>query len=338
MEFNEINLVADIGGTNMRVAQADNQGNISNITIYACADYGSLAEVLTDFMQRQQWHGKQVNACLAIACPVDKDLIVMTNLPWQFSQAELKAQLQFKQLILINDFTAIAHAIPQLTDAEKVQVGQGRVIDNKPIAICGPGTGLGVASLVACHDGWLSLSGEGGHADFAPVDQQEIKILQFLAEKYHRVSYEQLLSGLGIEQIYQALSADKSGQAVYYSAREITEKALSKQCELAVATLKQFCRILGSFAGNLALTLGSHGGVYIAGGVVPRFLEFFADSEFRERFEAKGRLSSFNQPIPTFVVTAEQPGLVGAAAYLNQSIEEQKQTIIANNLTHTMTN
>lgn len=323
MPDSEVYIIADIGGTNMRVAQCDAQGLIANISIYACADYASLADVLADFIENQQLTDKKIDACLAIACPVDKDLIVMTNLPWQFSQTQLKAQLQLNELVLINDFTAIAHAIPHLGAKQKVQIGVGDVIADKPISICGPGTGLGVAHLIGVGSSWHSLSGEGGHVDFAPVDQQEIAILQYLSKIYPRVSYEQLLSGLGIEQIYQALSFEKNGIATKLSAKEITAKALSGSCSLALETLAQFCRILGSFAGNLALTLGSYGGVYIAGGIVPRFIEFFASSEFRKRFEQKGRLSSFNQPIPTFVVIEEQPGLLGASAYLKQFMSEK---------------
>jgi len=315
---NNVNIIADIGGTNMRVAIAGEHGDISAIEIYACADYAGLAEVLNNFIEKHQLHNKDISACLAIACPVDKDLIVMTNLPWQFSQQALKAQLQLHELVLINDFTAIAHAIPQLTDSQKVQIGIGEVIADKPISICGPGTGLGVANLVPLNQGWLSLSGEGGHVDFAPVDQQEAEILNFLNTKYARVSYEQLLSGLGLEQIYQALSFIKNGVASELPAKEITARGLANTCELCAETIAQFCRVLGSFAGNLALTLGSYGGVYIAGGIVPRFIEYFENSDFRTRFEAKGRMSGFNQPIATFVVTEEQPGLMGAAAYLRQ--------------------
>jgi len=314
----QVNIIADIGGTNMRVAIAGEQGDISAIEIYACADYAGLAEVLTDFIEKHHLQNNQISACLAIACPVENDLIVMTNLPWQFSQQALKAKLQLHKLILINDFTAIAHAIPQLSEQQKVQIGEGQTLAGKPISICGPGTGLGVANLVATEQGWMSLSGEGGHVDFAPVDQQEMAILNFLLTKYARVSYEQLLSGLGLEQIYQALTFIKNGKAEQLPAKEITTLALANSCDLCVETLAQFCRVLGSFAGNLALTLGSYGGVYIAGGIVPRFINYFQSSDFRSRFEAKGRMSSFNQPMATFVVTEEQPGLLGASAYLRQ--------------------
>ena len=324
MLSNKVSVIADIGGTNMRVAIAENSGEISGIKIYACADYAGLAEVLTNFIECHQLHDKEISACLAIACPVEKDLIVMTNLPWQFSQQALKAELKLSELVLINDFTAIAHAIPKLSAQQKVQIGHGEIVPNKPISICGAGTGLGVANLVSINDGWLSLSGEGGHVDFAPVDQQEIEILNFLQTKYARVSYEQLLSGLGLEQIYQALSFIKEGSALELSAKEITTNALANSCDLCEEALAQFCRVLGSFAGNLALTLGSFGGVYIAGGIVPRFIDYFKSSDFRTRFEAKGRMSVFNQPMATFVVTEEQPGLIGAAAYLKQFTSVEK--------------
>ena len=318
MSKREVNIIADIGGTNMRVAQTDEHGNISNIAIYACAEHASLAEILANFIELHDLNGHNINACLAIASPVDTDLIAMTNLPWKFSQQKLKQELQLQQLVLINDFTAIAHSVPLLSADQKVQIGTGHVIANKPISICGPGTGLGVANLIALDDGWLALSGEGGHTDFAPIDQQEIAILNFLKTKYQRVSYEQLLSGLGLEQIYQALSIINQGNELSLPAKNITEQALNNNCDLCVETLAQFCRVLGSFAGNLALTIGSSGGVYIAGGIVPRFIEFINNSDFRARFEAKGRLSRLNQSIATFVVTEEQPGLIGAAAYLKQ--------------------
>ena len=335
MVSQDVNIIADIGGTNMRIAQVDEQGAIVNIAIYTCAEHAGLAEILSNYIAQYQLTDKKINACLAIACPVDNDLIVMTNLPWQFSQQALKADLQLQQLVLINDFTAIAHAIPQLKADQKVQIGVGQPIANKPISICGPGTGLGVANIVASDNGWLSLSGEGGHVDFAPVDQQEIDILTFLMKKYARVSYEQLLSGLGLEQIYQALSFIKTGEALKLPAKEITLKAINNDCQLCAETLAQFCRVLGSFAGNLALTLGSYGGVYIAGGIVPRFIEYFQTSEFRSRFEAKGRMSGFNQPMPTFVVIEEQPGLLGASAYLSQLLAAQNTFTKTTKITNT---
>ena len=248
----------------------------------------------------------------------------MTNLPWKFSQSKLKQSLNLNQLYLINDYTAIAHAVPLLGDEQKVQIGEGVAINKKPISICGPGTGLGVANLVNVNDYWHCLSGEGGHVDFAPVDDYEVKIMSFLLEmKQRRISYEQLLSGIGLEQIYQAIVSIEGLDNLPLSADKISAQAIERSCEICEQALAQFCKVLGSFAGNLALTLGSFGGVYIAGGIVPRFIDFIQHSDFRQRFEAKGRLSSFIQDIPTYVITESQPGLLGAAAYLAQQSSEE---------------
>lgn len=312
------NLVADIGGTNIRLGLVNEQNEVDDVEVFACAEFSSLADVISHYIAQKSLTDCLLNACLAIACPVEQDNIVMTNLPWQFSQTELKTQLGLNKLLLINDYTAIAFSMPLLTDKQKVKVGGGQSKANKPIAICGPGTGLGVAGLIPHASGWSDIDGEGGHTDFAPVDQTEIEILSYLLTKYQHVSYEQLLSGLGIEQIYQALNHIQSKDLPPRSAQEISELALANSCELCQQTLNQFCKVLGSFAGNLALTLGSFGGVYIAGGIVPRFLEFFQQSDFRTRFEEKGRMSALNQEIATFVITESQPGLLGAAAYLCQ--------------------
>jgi len=314
-----INLVADIGGTNIRVGfLADNQTEIKQLTVFQCNEYQSLAEVLHTYIEQQNLTNSEINACLAIACPVEKDLISMTNLPWEFSQKALKKQLNFNRLYLINDYTAIAHAVPLLTEQQKVQIGSGQAISDKPIAICGPGTGLGVANVVFSQAQAVCLGGEGGHVDFAPTDAIEIKILEFLLTKYQHVSYEQLLSGLGLEQIYQALSTINGTVANDLTAKDISDNAIAKNCATCEQALDQFCKILGSFAGNLALTIASFGGVYIAGGIVPRFIQYFENSEFRARFEAKGRFNDFNRRIPTFVITESQPGILGASAYLRQ--------------------
>jgi glucokinase len=316
-----INLVADIGGTNIRLAITKNN-NITDIITYQCADFPSLIDVIRHYIEERQLTDASINACLAIACPTDDDLISMTNLPWQFSQKELKKALKLNDLILINDYTAIAMAIPMLNDQQKVKIGGGEAIARKPIAVCGPGTGLGVANLIPVDNNWHCLSGEGGHTDFAPVDELDIKILQYLKKSKKRVSYEQLLSGYGLVQIYQALLDINKDETTTYSsqlaAKDISTQALDGNCRLCQQALTQFCKVLGSFAGNLALTTASLGGVYIAGGIVPRFIEYVQNSEFRTRFETKGRMSHLNQQTPTYVITESQPGLIGAAAYLHQ--------------------
>lgn len=315
------NLIADIGGTNIRIAQVthDKKAYFDQIETYQCANFSSLSAVLSLYIKSKNLCDNMIHACLAIACPVDTDIISMTNLPWQFSQSELKKSLRLHSLTLINDYTAIALAIPLLTDKQKFKIGDGEAVANMPISVCGPGTGLGVANLIPLNGQWHCVSGEGGHIDFAPVGEQEIFVLGYLNKIKKRVSYEQLLSGYGLEQIYQAL-ADKSVQIIdkTLSAQEITKRATENICLICTHTLSLFCRVLGSFSGNLALTMNSQGGVYIAGGIVPRFINFIQQSDFRQRFEAKGRLSHITQQAPTYIITEPQPGLLGAAAYLMQ--------------------
>jgi glucokinase len=329
MTKNIINLVADIGGTNIRIAQADSQNEkyFFEIKTYHCAEFANLVDVLSLYINQKQLNNCSINACLAIACPVDDDIISMTNLPWKFSQKKLKSQLNLSSLKFINDYTAIAMAIPLLNDDQKVKIGGGKTVANKPISVCGPGTGLGVANLVpisisgASH--WHCVSGEGGHVDFAPVGEQEISILHFLNTIKKRVSYEQLLSGYGLEQIYQALASttlnkEESKKTFNPSAQEISKQGADNSCHLCHQALLVFCQILGSFAGNIALIMNSQGGVYIAGGITPRFINFLISSDFRKRFENKGRLSNITKQTPTYVITEAQPGLLGASAYLLQ--------------------
>ncbi|TYK66410.1 glucokinase [Colwellia echini] len=320
-----VNLVADIGGTNIRLAITDKDNNLSGIQTYQCKLFPQLSDVIRQYLTEKELLTSSINACLAIACPVDTDAIAMTNLPWKFSQKQLKAELNLNSLTLINDYTAIAMAIPSLRDDQKVKIGEGESIKNNPIAVCGPGTGLGVANLVNINDQWHCLGGEGGHIDFAPVDDLDVLIFEQLKKIKKRISYEQLLSGYGIEQIYQALLIINNvqvsePQSVKLTAKDISTNALNNSCDICNQALAQFCKVLGSFAGNLALTTGSTGGVYIAGGIVPRFVEYVQESGFRERFEAKGRMTHLNEQTPTYIITESQPGLLGAAAFINQIV------------------
>lgn len=329
-----VNLIADIGGTNIRLALASSQAksndkniDISEIETYQCKEFSGLAEVISHYIEVKGLAEHAINACFAIACPVDNDLISMTNLPWQFSQQSLKKTLKLNSLSFINDYTAIAMAIPLLNEQQKVKIGGGESVEGKPISVCGPGTGLGVANLVPVSvDGkkqWHCISGEGGHIDFAAITETEQQVKNFIDTIRTRVSYEQLLSGFGLEQIYQALLFINKQPEITkvkdkLSAKDITTKALNESCDICQQTLTLFCEVLGSFAGNLALIMNSQGGVYIAGGIVPRFIEFLQSSDFRARFEAKGRLSSITEQAPTYVITEQQPGLLGAAAFVLQ--------------------
>lgn len=326
MKGDQVNLVADIGGTNIRIAQTNAANELSHIQTFVCREFEGLQHVLAKYIDDQNLSSHSIHACLAIACPTEDDWVSMTNLPWQFSQAELKANLGLSELMFINDYTAIAMAIPYLSDDQKVKIGSGGdVKPNQVMSVCGPGTGLGVATLVPAtvqdKTQWLCVNSEGGHVDFAPIDDVDLHIFTYLRSKMARVSYEQLLSGYGLEQIYQALrenSENKSELPETLQASEISANAVNETCSVCYQSLAQFCKVLGSFAGNLALLNKSFGGVYIAGGIAPRFIEFIQASGFRQRFEDKGRLAAIPKQIATYIITESQPGLLGAAVYLNQ--------------------
>ncbi|MFC1825250.1 glucokinase [Thermodesulfobacteriota bacterium] len=316
----EYGLIADVGGTNIRlelVSQLD--GERSELREYLCADFPTIVDAVQQFL-RDNENPAVTHGCIAIASPADTDLIAMTNHTWQFSITETQAQLGWKALHVINDYTAIAMSLPHLGKKQKTQIGGGESLPGAPMAVFGPGTGLGVAHLINVDGLWVALSGEGGHVDFAPNDEVDLHILRYLSVRHEHVSVEQVLSGPGLVQIYQAIADLRGNAAPFNDPAEITTAAVEQRCTISFEAIEQFCRILGSFAGNLALTLGTFGGVFIAGGIVPRFVDLLRQSEFRNRFEAKGRFKDYNARIPTFVITEPQPGLAGAAAYLMQTL------------------
>jgi glucokinase len=307
-------LIADIGGTNARFALVD-EGSLAvrDIRVLAVSAHEHIEQAIRHYLAEvgQPLEGIK-RACLAIACPVEQDCIDMTNSGWCFSRAALARALALDELRIINDYTALAYSLPHLAEQDKRKVGGGAARPGFPIALLGPGTGLGVGGLV---DG-RPLVTEGGHVDFAPNDEVELAILRHLWRRDEHVSAERLLSGMGLEHLYQALCDYHGETATAYGAADIGRHALAGSDERCVETVARFFAILGSVAGNLALTLGALGGVYITGGIVPRMTELFAESRFRERFEAKGRFRGYLEAIGTWVLVAEQPGLLGAAAAL----------------------
>ena len=311
-------IVADIGGTNARFSRVDlDTLALDHVVVYPCADFATLALALNYYRTEQQL-SDIANVAVAIACPVNGDLVKMTNFFWQFSISETKAELELAEFVVLNDFTAVAMCLPALTAAEKVQIGAGSVNQAKPMAVLGAGTVLGVGHLIPTAHGYLPLPGEGGHVDWTAQNEQEWFIQRYLAAHYGHVSPERLLSGPGIESLYLALAAYRGLTVDAKTAAEISQHALADTDELCTAVIAQFFASLGSLAGDLALTLSTFGGVYVGGGIAPKLLPLLAQSEFRARFEAKGRFTEFNRQIATYVVTAEQPGLLGCAVYLKQ--------------------
>lgn len=312
-------LVGDVGGTNTRLALCDlENGAIVKAKTYSGLDYPSLEAAvkvyLTDIGEHIE-HG-----CIAIACPITGDWVEMTNHPWAFSIKEMRQNLGFTTLEIINDFTAVSMAIPMLSPEHLVQLGGDKSQKNKPVAVYGAGTGLGVAHLVHVDKRWVSLPGEGGHVDFAPGSEEEGAILEILRQELGHVSAERILSGPGLVNLYRAIVKADGRLPENLKPKDVSQRAVDDSdidCRRALAL---FCVILGRFGGNLALTLGAFGGVYIAGGIVPRFLEFFKASGFRGGFEDKGRFKTYVQDIPVYLITHDQPGLLGAGAHLRQCL------------------
>ena len=221
----------------------------------------------------------------------------------------------------VNDFAALAMSVPSLTVSELEQIGGGIACDKHMIGVVGAGTGLGVAGLVPQDGEWLPLASEGGHVTFSPADERELAVLRHCWQHHEHVSAERLVSGTGIPLIFQALAAQRNDATpANLSTATIVARALEGRDALCLETLECFCAMLGTIAGNVAVTLAAKGGIYIGGGVVPRLGSYFAQSPFRRRFESKGRFSAFNAAIPTYVITAPYPAFVGAARILRQHL------------------
>ncbi|MBF7072598.1 glucokinase [Glaciecola sp. MH2013] len=308
--------VADVGGTNIRLAFVKN-GQIDTIKKYLCTDFETIYDAIVEF-GNEVGQSRFSAGCIAIACPVNKDQVTMTNHSWSFSKSALKEQLGLDDLFVINDFSAVAYSLPTLSSEQLIQVGSGEADKRGNIVVFGPGTGLGVEHLTLTNEGWQTLDGEGGHVDFAPNDDKDIIIWRYLKEKLGRVSGEEVMSGRGIVNIYTALALHENAEVAYDDPADITRRALDNSDSLCVESVSQFCRIMGSFAGNLALNLCTTGGVFIGGGIASRLGNFFVHSDFRKCFEAKGNFSSYVSPIPTYLINEPDHGLLGALAYLLQ--------------------
>lgn len=310
-------LVGDVGGTNARLALCDVvDGSISHIHTYSANDYATLEEVITHYLDGQR---VSVNdACIAIACPVTNDWVDMTNHSWAFSINSMALNLGLNNLEVINDFKAVSMSIPMLKEADVLKFGGGHVEPGKPAVVYGAGTGLGVCHLLQTEQQIISLPGEGGHVDFAPNSEEEDRILSVLRSEHGRISYERVLSGPGLVNIYKSIVKIDGRFPELLKPKDITERALNNNCTDCRRALSLFCILLGRFGGNLALTMGTFGGVYIAGGIVPRFLEFFKSSGFRSAFEDKGRFNEYLKDIPVYLIMHPQPGLLGAGAHMRQ--------------------
>lgn len=308
-------LVADIGGTNARFGLADARQDIFEAMTLRVRDYPDVMAAARAYRQHLG-AGLPRQACFAVACPVLGDEVHFTNSPWSFSIEAARRDLELERLVALNDFAALALALPLLRPDELTAIGGGAPAADAPLGVLGPGTGLGVSGLIPTSTGFVALQGEGGHVAFAPDNPLEVEIWQRFAAQYGRVSNERVLCGQGLADLYQALAVIGGREAEPLDAAQILERAGEGGDRLAEETLAVFSGILGSVAGDLALTLGARGGIYIAGGIVPRFATAFAQGPFRARFEDKGRFQSYMARIPSWLVRAPQPALRGAAYHI----------------------
>ncbi len=316
MPDNARSLVGDIGGSNARfaVARAGPGGIVlDHVLTMPAADYPALATAAEHYLAATGV-AAPTSAAIAIAGPIVGDRAELTNHQgWSFSITAVRDRLGLTRLAVINDFTAVALSLPELAPSDLRQVGGGAPAEGAPKAVIGPGTGLGVSGIVRTDGRWAAVEGEGGHATFAPMSARESRIGEVLRQRFGHVSWERVLSGPGLVNLYGAIAELEGTPAEALPPETIAERGRLGDCRLCREALEVFCAALGTAAGNLALTFGARGGVYIAGGIVPQLGDLFAASAFRARFESKGRLSAYVRPIPAYVVTAANPGLVGAA-------------------------
>jgi glucokinase len=303
-------LLGDIGATNARFALLSKGvlGPVSNLTV---ADFPHFTDALDAFLDGDYRSGTGDEAVLAIAGPVSAGRCILTNCSWIIDQHELCRAFGFARVRLCNDFEAVARSLPHLTTTDLFRVGDGEPLPGAPMAVLGPGTGLGVACLVPASNGPAVIASEGGHATMAATSPREDSIIDYLRRQFGHVSAERVVSGSGLENLYRAIVALDGVDAPERSAPEITRAGSDGTCPLSRAALELFCGMLGAIAGNVGLMFGARGGVYIAGGIAPRITDFIAHSEFRARFEGKGRLRTYLQSISTGIIIHPAATFVG---------------------------
>lgn len=321
-------LLADIGGTNARFAWCLGAGDAPrDLRTLAVDGYQGVAEAAAAYLADcAAAHGAGFeaprSAAFAVATAVAGDQVAFTNSGWSFSRRAVAAALGLRRLAVLNDFEALALSLPRLSAQQLVAWPGSPPLDGAPHAtkaVIGPGTGLGVAGLVPTPaGGWLAVPGEGGHASISTADAFEAELLAAVRREHAHVSAERLLSGIGLPALHAGVAAVLGQPAVAQGAVEIVEQGLSGSCPVCSRTLDAFCALLGSFAGNVALVLGARGGVYVGGGIVPRLGERAFASDFRARFEAKGRFRAYLEAVPTVLITDTLAALAGTAEALAQ--------------------
>lgn len=309
-------LVSDIGGTNARFAVEIAPYEFVEIKTLTCRDYPTLADAINSYLSASEYPQVK-HAALAVPSPIVDDTLFMVNSPWHLSSMmQTKIDTKLDSLIFLNDFHALALSIPHIPKDKLVKVGGEEPDSDKPICIIGPGTGLGMATLFKhpLQDEYFAIPAEGGRSSFAAVSEEEFELWQHVHRRFQHVSVERVLSGPGLQVMYEAICEIK-GVAIERipSPSEITELGVSNQCFICSQVVDYFCRILGTTASNLACITSAFGGVYIGGGIVPKILDYFLKSDFRCRFEDKGRYRTFLAKMPIYVIVHDYPAMLGSS-------------------------
>lgn len=311
-------LIADIGGTNARFALASSSSPyFESAQTLQCADFDNIEQAIDTYLSAHKINSLQ-GICFAVAGPINDQSVRFTNNHWFISAADLKIRFANDRVKLLNDFESIAYSLRQLDKTDLSQIGEVYSLDTSKdftVGVLGPGSGLGVAGL--CQRGELlhPLATEGGHVGFSPDNALQELIMQCLHKKFKRVSNERLLSGPGLVNIHEALCQINDKPNPGYSPADIAVAARENTDPLCVQTMELFFEILGQVAGDTALALGAHQGIYIGGGIAQRYPNQLARSKFRAAFERKGRYTNLMQGIPTWLITHKNPGLLGSSVY-----------------------
>ena len=310
-------IVADLGGTNIRLALVDNIGATPHhIHKLSVGDYSGLIDCIEHYLTLVP-ESDVTQLSIAVATPITGDNVMLTNRDWGFSISHVADHFGFEQVKVVNDFTGLALSLPLLSTNDLQQVGGETPKANGAIALLGSGTGLGVSGLIQSAAGVYPLSGEGGHVTIGATTQRELAIFSEFNKRYGHMSAERLLSGTGITEAYEIICLIDDVEDLNLTPAQISQHAIAKtniQCE---ELMELFCHWLGIVAGNLALSLGSTGGVYIGGGIIPKLGDYFIQSGFRKAFETKGRFTNYLSKIPVYIIHAEQPALLGASNALD---------------------
>jgi glucokinase len=318
-------LLADIGGTNARFAVLDD-GAVVTMTHLLVRDHASFHGALDKYLGAVKEPGRIGAAVIAVAGPVQNGRCVLTNSAWVIDERELCIAYGFSTARLINDFEAVAWSLPHLAADKLLQIGGRQPATDMPLVAVGPGTGLGVGVNIPHAAGHTVLASEGGHATMAANSPREDAVIDHLRRRFGHVSAERVLSGSGLENLYEALAALEGLVLPDRSAAEIARDGINGTCATSRAAIGMFCAMLGNVAGSLALTVGAKGGIYIAGGILRQMPDYLVASEFRARFEDKGRLRSYLEPIPAYLIIDDDVAFTGLRALANVIIGSRAET------------